>query len=196
MQIKITSDIHKVLAQLQRVQKEGIPVATQRALNRTAEQARTEASREISREWGFKVREAKDAIRLKRATRTHLVAVLEPTGNRKPLYKQATSAKQTKQGVIAKIGGKARLYKHAYLAKMPSGHTGIFRTKGGRRGPVKMGKTGKRYTSELPIVELRAPSIPTAFVAKRTQDLMQKAIKEKFPVNFEREMKFAMSKVR
>lgn len=200
MQISVRGDLKHLTSRLTSLQRKVIPNATRRAINKTANQVKSQAAKEISQSWGFKRIEVRKAINIRRANFKKLVAVLSVSGRPQPLIKHATSARQTRRGVVARIGGKSKLYEGTYLATMPSGHKGIFKTLGGRRGKTRQtigGKNrGQMYQPGLPIKELYAPSIPTAFIARRTQDLMRRAVRERFPKLFEHEIKYALSRTK
>lgn len=200
MQISVRGDLKNLTARLSELQQKVVPNATRRAINKTADQVKSQAAKEISDSWGFKRIEVRRAINIRRANFKKLVAVLSASGRPRPLIKLATSVRQTRRGVVARIGGKSKLYEGTYIATMPSGHRGIFKTLGGRRGTTRKTLKGKNkgqmYQPGLPIQELFAPSIPTAFVARRTQDLMRRAVRERFPKLFEHEIKYALSRTR
>jgi hypothetical protein len=84
--------------------------------------------------------------------------------------------RQTKLGVTVQIhrGGARKLIKHVFLARMPTGHKGIFRRIGGRRGTLRGSiKSRKTYRPELPIRELRAKTVRQVFTEPKIARLLE-----------------------
>lgn len=165
--------------------------ATVRAINKTAEQVKVQASREI-RDAGYnlKIAKIKKAITLRRASKTELVAVLRATG--KPVGLINYSARQTKAGVSVQVKNGRKLISGAFIATMPNGHKGVFVRKG--HGHRKVVKGGKTTWSGLPIDELFGPSIPSAFMNKVVQDALRSAVREKFPRLLKHELQYLSQK--
>lgn len=183
VQIKTTLHVGDALAALDgfsdRLKSKALP----RALNKVADQAKVQASREI-RDAGYqlKVSVIKTAITLKRANRNTLQAEVIASAPMMPLY--AYAARRTKKGItVAVRSGQRKLIQnpHAFIATLRSGHTGIFErvVVGGKRAP------------RLPIRELYGPSIPQAFANKTVQQALVRVVRERFPAILEREIKFA-----
>lgn len=183
VQIKTTLHVGDALAALDgfsdRLKSKALP----RALNKVADQAKVQASREIrAAGYQLKVSVIKAAITLKRANRNTLQAEVIASAPMMPLYSYA--ARRTKKGItVAVRGGQRKLIQnqHAFIATMRSGHTGIFErvVVGGKRAP------------RLPIRELYGPSIPQAFANKTVQQALVRVVRERFPAILEHEIKFA-----
>lgn len=180
MQLSVKSNVKEITAGLSRVignqQK-----AVVRALNKTAEQARTAASQEVrSAGYNIKVSAIKKSFSITRATGKNLVVVLRATG--KPIAMINYSARQTKSGVSINVKTGRQTLRHAFIATMKSGHQGVFERIGAARVKgAKIVKGGKRKRPNTPIKELFGPSIPMALGNDVVQQAIMKKIKEKFP---------------
>lgn len=163
--------------------------AAARALNRAGAQALTEAKRIIAAELGIRqgdlVREHRfgavgsqstgQALRLTKATPDELRAVVRITGKRIPaIYLHAKPddpsafagfKNRLQRGVSWNLGRGRTRVTSAFVARMPSGHEGVFRRLGGvprKGGPRKPPQRPERFAG-LPdekFVELKGPSIP------------------------------------
>jgi len=154
----------------------GVPdKVIRRALNRTGRGARRELSRLIRQEYNIKQKTLYKYIKFYPAKKGEHVAALRISARRIGLYHfvAPSSVRQWKQNpagwvrrgnkyvrrpyvkVKVKKTSGWRLLRHAFIAKMDSGHVGVFERKRGwkhKRHPVK-----HRYHG-LPIKELTAPS--------------------------------------
>lgn len=84
----------------------------------------------------------------------------------------AFAPRQTKKGVTAKAWGKRKLYRHAFMAQMKSGHMGIYRREGRER---------------LPIKEMYGPSVPremaTNEIVNEMHDTFEERVIARLPAN-------------
>ena len=120
------------------------------ALNKAAASTRAEAVRRLRKRYpGFKAGEIRSAMVIIRATFRNPVARIRIKGARTPLI--AFSARQTKAGVAVRIKTR-KIIRGAFIARMPSGHTGVFWRSGrkGRRGNPKLERIEQLYTLSLP----------------------------------------------
>lgn len=143
--------------------------ATVSALNKIGAQGMTATRREVTREYNIKQKDLKGNIKLIRARRGtksregRLFAIISVTGKSIPLYKFAAKPKEppVQKGIpvkrrkpvtvkVKKTGGRKRL-SHAFVARMRSGHVGIFT---------------RKSSESLPIHELFSVSIPKMFKMK------------------------------
>ncbi len=143
MELRITSNIDELAGRLADLGPKAAR-AQMRALNRTIEQVRTAATREIAADVGLTQGVVRKSIELTRATPGQLRAALWFSGKRIPLVD--FGARQTATGVTYRLGRGSAL--HAFLATMRSGHAGVFR---------------RRNKARLPIAELRGPSLARVF---------------------------------
>jgi hypothetical protein len=161
--------------------------AAVRAINKTAMQARTEAVRAVRCDYNIKASAIRNSFKLQRAKKGNLTAVLTATG--KPIALIDYGARQVIGGVSVSVKNKRTVIRGAFLAKMQSGHTGVFVRVGKEHKTVT--RNGKKIRSGLPIKELFGPSVPTALANERVQNAIKRLIKEKLPKIFTHELKFA-----
>ncbi len=135
------------------------------AINKIAAQAFTQASRSIREEYNLKAKDLAKAIKkiaaTRRAGQQRMFAMISAKGWPIPLYKfearpqlppsQMGIPVSKRRPVTVKVlkGGSRIALKSGFLAKMRTGHIGIFR------------RTGKE---SLPIKELYTPGIPKVFI--------------------------------
>lgn len=176
LDLKITCNARGVQASLSRFITDQ-RVAVARALNKTAMQARTEASRAV-RDAGYNIKASaiKDSFDIQRASKNSLIVLLLATG--RPIGLINYNASQTRKGVRVKVKSGAHTLRHAFIATMKSGHRGVFVRAGGKGSP------------RLPIRELYGPSIPTALSNRVVEEAIMSKIQEKFPQILAHEIAF------
>jgi hypothetical protein len=170
MNIQVDMQTENVLKLLTALSREVVPLATARALNKTAVSAKSMAIKHVAANIGIAQKEVRPFIGLQKATLRSLDAVLKAVrAKRLPLIKIDPRAKQVSSGVAYRgAGGTRRAIPHAFLAKMPSGHSGIYaRAPGAKR---------------LPIRELSGPSIYYVFKQPTVQTAIETVVKERWPV--------------
>jgi hypothetical protein len=158
--------------------------ATVRALNKTADQAKVQASRQI-RDTGYNLKagDIKAAMRVMRASPDNLVASVVTSGRPIPLIKYG--ARQVKAGVSVNVLKGRKVIQHAFIATMPNGHTGVYvREAGGKHVKVRSS------WHQLPIRELFGPSIPEAIVNSAVQEALRAFIVDKFPSILQQETRY------
>lgn len=166
---------------------EKAPLAIMRALNRTASNAKTAMTRVVAGDLGVKAGVVRDRINIMEARRNNLVATLYASAKRIPLIqfkaKGPRPSRGRGRGVTAKIG--AGRYPHAFIARMSSGHEGVFQRVPGakRRGPLP-------NRSQLPITELHGPSIAVAF--QKHGAVAEARASEMLLKNVQHELSFAL----
>ncbi|MBE3586566.1 MAG: phage tail protein [Thermoanaerobacter sp.] len=126
------------------------PKAMANAINRAAEAARTEAARKVRELYYIKHKDVLATMKIYRATPDDLTATVISKGNLIALSKFRITPKQPqpkrKKPVIARVKrGEGGPIKSAFVARMQSGHVGVF---------IRVGR------SRLPIRELYGPSVP------------------------------------
>ena len=211
--ITTTFDVRNALAALDGIRAEVADKALVRALNKTADQAKVQASRAI-RDAGYKIKAGtiKASITIARATATTLTASVIAKGKRIPLVEY--TARPVNPGVTVAVKEGRKLVRSVFFATMPTGHRGVYerdtRRGSGRvpfvrdgkrntlRGPerVPYQRNGKRNNKQLPIRELDGPSIPQAFVNATVQDALLTGVRERFPVILARELAYVLSKTK
>jgi Prophage minor tail protein Z (GPZ) len=156
--------------------------ATMRALNRALTSGHTELARLISKDMGLKVSVVKAALKSTPATPARLEVRLAASAKKLPLIK--FGARQTRSGVSYNIGtggGGRKALAHAFIATMPTGHSGVFTRIGkfGRRGNPKLEKIGEKF----------GPSIGGVLAKYRNQGIAK--MREAFESRLAHELKFA-----
>lgn len=188
-EISLTFDIDKVTANIERLQRDH-PSAIVRALNRSIASGRTIMAREMSKDVGLKVGDVRDQMRIVEAAQDRLEAKLIASGKRIPLIAfKARGPEPTRgrgRGVSYKIGPQSKTLKDAFIATMGSGHRGVFRRVGSAR------KSRGAWSLNLPVVELKGPSLPKVFLKFRPIGLARAA--EQLRKNLVSEFRFAMSR--
>lgn len=145
--------------------------AAVRALNRTIQQAKTAAKREMVKEYSFKSSKIESTIRIFNASTGRVEAKLSSRSRRTRLIDMA--ARQVKAGTTVRIKNKRKLIKSAFIARMKSGHIGVF----------------SRLTNKSkPIKELYTISIPEAMGSQAVIDSMRKVIGARFAERFKHEL--------
>lgn len=116
-----------------------LPRVMSRGLNRTATEARTQASRRLSQATGLRVKDIRPRIVLKRATYKNWRSAIEFRAGGMPVVR--FPHEPTTEGVTYRPSRRKHvLIRHAFRATMPSGHTGVFlraRYAKGRYIPMK-----------------------------------------------------------
>ena len=158
----VYSDIHVLEKQLRRFNRAGIPAATARASNRSANKTKTFVVRMLAKKYNFKIGTLKPKFKVSpRARKNNQTVAIFGFGSRIPMIKVKGAKRQGPLGVRFNAGGGSKVHAHTFLATMDSGHKGIFvRThkRGGRRPHRISPTTGKRYRTQLGIRELTQPS--------------------------------------
>lgn len=175
VKIKYRMDATQVKAGLEALGAEA-PRATMRAINRTLDSVQTQAVRGIAQDLGVIQRVVRETLRIYRATRASLRGSLQARGKRIALMD--FKARQTRAGVSYTMQGTRKVAAHTFIAKMRSGHTGVFMRKGAKRLPVK---------------ELFGPSVPHVFRKHITAALRQYAA-EALAKNLNHEVAFLLLK--
>lgn len=156
-----------------------------RSLNKMGSQVVTAGSREIRKAgYSLKASDIKKALKLTRATQSSLAATVTASGRPIPLIKYG--ARQTARGVSVSVLNGRKVIPGAFIATMPTGHTGVFVLQpGGKHKKVK--KAGKSSWHQLPIRELFGPAIPDAMANAGVRDAIESLVADKFPGILEHE---------
>jgi len=144
------------------------------AFNRTATAVQRAAAREIGQEIGVVQREVVKTLAIRRATSSKPDAQVVATGKRIPLIQ--FRARQTRLGVSYRIGRRgAKTLQGGFLARLKSGHRGVFMRRGKKR---------------LPIDERYGPSAVLIFTRKKVQAVLRSVIAERFAKEFAHHFRF------
>ncbi len=127
----------------------GAARAVSSAVNRAASAARAEAVKQVRAQYIVKAQDVRSPISIEKASPSGLMATLRASGRVIPLSKFRISPKNPPQSRLlraqVKRGSAGGLLRHAFVARMSTGHIGAY-----------MRKTSRR----LPIRELFGPSVP------------------------------------
>jgi len=188
---KVHGDTRGIRLDLQHLAKNIPANVLVRSLNRTADAVKTAAGRELRSVYNLKVAAVRAQIGIIRASGTRLVAEVRASGKPIPLYKFAARGPNPSRGrgrVTVKVlraggrkvvTGKRDLVGQAFIATMPSGHTGVFQRTGGK---AKGGKQAIR--------ELYSISLPGAFTAARVVAAIRKVADDRFAREIETNLAF------
>lgn len=192
LSLNVRADVRGITADLNRYLGEG-KKAVVRALNKTADQARTEAAKEV-RTVGYNIKASaiKKSFAIKRATAASLVVTLKATG--RPIGLINYGARQGKGGVSVQVKSGRKVLRHAFIASMPNGHRGMFERTG--RAHKKVVRNGRVMRTGLPIRELFGPSIPQSLANDAVEKAVMAKIRQKFPQILRHELAFAASRKR
>jgi hypothetical protein len=184
MRINVRADIAAARRQFANMQKE-VDKAAVRALNRTAVTVRKEADQEIRKRLNLKSSTVKQTLNIRKAQRRLLVEIIA-TGQ--PVALREYSARRTNKGATFQVGRQQprRVYKRqgrtGFVVPSIGGHVFV-RVGPNPRGPV-----------EAPIRKVYGPAIPQYFVTRFVRERMTRIARDRFPIEFARELKFRTSR--
>jgi hypothetical protein len=168
--VTIKVDPAPVLAILETLASPAFEQVAALAINDTVKNAQVQAARVMAPAMGASSRELKAAFTVESARPDHLVGALVARG--KPLRLIGFRPRETRGGVTARIGNKTESYRGAFIATMPSGHTGVYERVGRAR---------------LRIRELYGPSVPGYMARTDVLPLIQATLRDRLVVNLTRQ---------
>jgi hypothetical protein len=142
------------------------------ALNRTADGARVDASREIRSRYRLKVAAVNKAFSIRKAGGDLLVVVLNVRG--KPLNLGNFDPRQTRKGVSVNIKGQRKLIPHAFIVR--SGGFPVVMIRETPKGHIP--------TKRLPIRPLTTVDIPGLFSLKTIREIVTDKARDRFNKEF------------
>lgn len=180
---EIVADFTDAPARVQRV--------AVRAMNRGVLAGRTYLASNISRDIGLKVGDVKKAISMREATPNRLQASVSASLKKIPLIQFKARGPEPSRGlgngVTYSIGGARRRLPNAFIARMASGHRGVFmRDEGSAR------KSAGGWSKNLPISQRYGPSLGHVFKKYRTPALQR--MQEAMDKTFSRDLAYAAAK--
>lgn len=183
MEISLKANFPQVQAKLRTLQADLASTVAARAVNRTIDQAKTAMSKEIRAEFNVSAGYVRQRLHVTRASakggQLRITATLRGgDGKRRSANVIAFAARQTAQGVSVKIkrAGSRQTIKGAFVAN---------------KGRTVFQREGK---ARLPIKPVRTIDVPQMFNTRRINAAVVRTMQQKFPVIFERELAFALSK--
>ncbi|MEW6511868.1 MAG: phage tail protein [Bacteroidota bacterium] len=168
---------------------ERFPKAAVSALNKTGARLKTEASRIVRKEYRAKKSGVDKTFKVSKATRDRPVVVFRSTGRRLSLTD--FGARQTRTGVTVAMKRGIRIkYPHAFIATMPSGHTGVFIRSDISSEQFKKRKSKSSMRHGLPIIQITGPSVPTILGSQKTRERLTQFVKDTLPALLRHEIEF------
>ncbi len=180
MEVKVNSNFKKALRDIGNVPRKYVQKAMVTALNKVGAEVFTQAKRELRDATGLKAGVVAKKIQKDKARRndnTYSIFI-------KSRYKNVIEfgARQTKKGVTAKVWGKRRIYRGAFI--------------GSGRNSGKQLVFKKRTDNPKKIRALHGASLPREFYRQDMEKIFNKKIKNRFPILFKRAVEFHMLKAR
>ena len=194
MQVSVQSNINELLASLDQRRRDVLDKAIPRALNRTAEMAKTNVSRVIRSEgYNFTAAEIRRAISLLKASAGRRSATLRIKRNAKSLMD--FSPRASKAGVTVKVGGQRKLIKGAFIAQRKNGQSGVYvEDKAAGKTVLRFAKQYKKGSKggwhDYPGRKLYGPSVGGVAGSERIEALMLAFINETFADRLTHELAF------
>lgn len=173
--------------------------AVARAINHSIAKARTQSTKAIRARYKVKSSDIKSRMHLKRAQKANLTATISLS--MRPLPVHAFGARQTKKGVSVNVTGKRRVIRGAFIAKMASGHKGVWgrgyyasakdfawRKQASKQVDRKASKVSGKL-SDLPIEEIVTASPYSMITHKTVADQVSRQLEQDFPGRLLHELK-------
>ncbi|MBP2147943.1 phage tail protein [Xanthobacter flavus] len=158
----------RIRAMLERAEKLS-PAAVARALNRTAERARTDITRALVKQTGLKFGRIRSATSLWRASAGSLQAEIKAKGGYTSL--KEFSARRTAKGVSAAPWGRRQVFDGTFIVRRYGGH--VYKREGARRFPIQ---------------KLYGPAIPVEMVKGQSLAAFNRAVEAELPKRLEHEL--------
>lgn len=192
-------DLKRLLPAIQAVPK-GLDTAVARALNKTITGARTDAVAMIRRDYNLKAGLIRADLRIIRASASKLQAVLRGEGSpgivmidSGVLPRRVPSTVRTKGRYTPAVGisamikkGKRTTFPGAFVARMPSGHVGVFlRREDGSR---------MRSKNRVAIRQMYGPSAIKLLAGDRYDEELENKIEERWEKDLQHEARNVLRK--
>ena len=180
MEVKVNSNFKKALRDIGNVPRKYVQKAMVTALNKVGAEVVTQAKRELKEATGLKAGVVAKKIKKDKARRgdeeysifikSRYLNVIE------------FGARQTKRGVSAKVWGKRKIYRGAFIG---SGRNS------GKRLVFKQAEDNPKRA-----VALHGASLPREFHRQDMEKIFNKKIKTRFPILFKRALDFHLMKAK
>lgn len=158
----------RIREMLERAEKVS-PAAVARALNRTAEVARTDVTRALVVQTGLRFGVVRGAISIWRASAGSLQAEVKAKGGYTSL--KEFSARRTKKGISAAPWGRRQVFDGTFIIRKFGGH--VYKREGARRFPIR---------------KLYGPAIPVEMVKGKSRLAFFAAVESELPKRLEHEL--------
>ena len=192
--IDVQDNIRDVLAGMERYKRDVVEKAIPRALNRTGEMARTDASRKLRDDgYNFTATEIKQAMSLLKATQGRLITSIKVKRKVKSLMQ--FSPRESKAGVTVRVHGQKKLISGAFIGQLRNGRQGVYvEDKAAGKTVVRRSKQYKRGGRggwhDFPIRKLYGPSVGCAYSTDRIQQIMEQMIRTTFSDRLKHEITY------
>lgn len=177
------SEIEKLKARLSRQE---IAKATSRAMNRAIHMAKTEAKRQIRIRYAIKAGRLNTHLRTAKSSKTSLLASLAARTALTPLHELGNPRQNLKGAAATVIKGQRKTINHTFIAKLKSGHKGIFaKSNAGDKSKARFDFRKKRIETkgaDTPIQELKTVSVSQATL----NDVVMKVLEAKTKQDYEK----------
>lgn len=167
------------------VQK-NVPKAFVSALNRVATGLRTEAVRKVRETYVVKAGDVRQTIKITKANMSRMELILVSRGRSLPLIRFRTNPSRPPirpprmlRAQVKKSGSKKSI-PGAFVARMQSGHVGVFERHGSRR---------------LPIRQLYGPAVPVMLNESRVQRHLQEEAQRRMIQRLDHEINRVMGRL-
>jgi len=178
MEVKVNSNFKKALRDIGNVPRKYVQKAMVTALNKVGAEVVTQAKRELKDATGLKAGVVGKKIKKDKARKgdeTYSIHIKS-----RCLNVIEFGARQTKKGVSAKVWGKRKIYRGAFIGS------------GRNSGKQLVFKKSKRNPKR--IEALHGASLPREFHRQDMEKIFKKKIKTRFPILFKRAVEFHMMK--
>ena len=178
MEVTVKNTIKQAMKNVKFVHQQYIPKALVTALNKVGAEVATQAKTELKNATGLKVGVVAKGLKKDKARRGDKKYTIRI----KSRYKNVIEfgARQTKKGVSAKVWGKRRVYKHAFI--------------GSGKNSGKQLVFGKSKRNPKKLKALHGASLPREFHREDMAKIFNKKIKTRFPILFKRALDFHLMK--
>lgn len=186
MNLTISTNFPQIQKQLSRLEDDIATKVSVSAVNKMVAQAQTEMSKQIRAEFNLSATKVREKLGIRRARfvmgRFMVEGALfsrDPSGKRRAINLINFGARETAQGLSVKIkrsGGRAIASRKGFI---------------GNKGRTAFTRVGDK---RLPIKPLQTIDVPQMFNTRRINAAVIRKINERFPVIFERELAFYLTK--
>ncbi len=185
MRIEITNSKAGLLSTFVKAFGAQAKQAVARAVNRTVKGVRTDAVKAAIREYSIKPPIVRKSIKVEQALNGSLEAAAIATGKRIPLIHFEARPKQPGgrrpiKGVSVQVKKERKVLKGSFLARLKSGHVGVFQREGDDR---------------LPIEEKRSLAVPQMLENQDVIEEIQEKAENRFDKSLSHEIDFALQKM-
>ena len=169
-------------AKLKDLSKRQIKTIVERSIRRALSAGQTDMKKELKQDYQIPAAALKD---IKAATKD-MTGRLYISGRPRSYAPGRTNdrwkATQLRKGVKIYVKrGAPKLLPGTFIATMPTGHTGIFERLDQKIKRVKKkNAAGRTYYSQLPIREIKGPSLPQLFAAKARTERVKTVMVNKY----------------